>query len=138
MEKLCHIFSAVVHIFLTTCYNRAAQKVVEPSNLKTTLPGLHNFLNETAFLSLDLISGLISGLLYTGFFALCPAMFKMIANAGSQATSVQEAEKYALHYYWYFMLTTAFVFTVSSFYHMLLTKLYIILYIFRVLCKVYC
>eukprot|EP00956_Cyclotella_meneghiniana_P037563 scaffold140672_cov76-Cyclotella_meneghiniana.AAC.3 len=35
----------------------------------------------------------------------------MIANAGSQATSVQEAEKYALHYYWYFMLTTAFVFT---------------------------
>ena len=38
-------------------------------------------------------------------------MFKMIANAGSQATSVQEAEKYALHYYWYFMLTTAFVFT---------------------------
>lgn len=43
--------------------------------------------------------------------ALCPVMFKMIANAGSQATSVQEAEKYALHYYWYFMLTTAFVFT---------------------------
>ncbi len=35
----------------------------------------------------------------------------MIANAGSQATSVQEAEKYALQYYWYFMLVTAFVFT---------------------------
>jgi hypothetical protein len=41
-------------------------------------------------------------------------MFKMIANAGSRATSVQEAEKYALHYYWYFMLTTAFVFTVRA------------------------
>lgn len=86
---------------------------MEPANLRTTLPGLYDFFNETAFLSVDLVSGLISGLLYTTFFALCPVMFKMIANAGSQATSVQEAEKYALHYYWYFMLTTAFVFTVS-------------------------
>lgn len=38
-------------------------------------------------------------------------MFKAIANMGSQATSVQEAEKYSLKYFWYFMLVTAFVFT---------------------------
>lgn len=38
-------------------------------------------------------------------------MFKAIANSGSHATSVQEAEKYALKYYWYFMFVTAFVFT---------------------------
>jgi hypothetical protein len=38
-------------------------------------------------------------------------MFKAIANSGSHATSVQEAEKYALKYYWYFMLVTAFCFT---------------------------
>ena len=38
-------------------------------------------------------------------------MFKAIANSGSQATSVQEAEHYALQYFWYFMLLTAFVFT---------------------------
>lgn len=88
--------------------------MVEPSNLKTTLPGVYEFFNDTKFLSADLISGLVSGLLYTTFFALCPVMFKMIANAGSQATSVQEAEKYALSYYWYFMLITAFVFTVSE------------------------
>jgi hypothetical protein len=79
------------------------------------MPGLFEFFSNTAFLSVDLISGMISGLLYTTFFALCPVMFKMIANAGSRATSVQEAEKYALHYYWYFMLTTAFVFTVRAF-----------------------
>jgi urea transporter len=101
-----------IYIFYTIPIT-AAQKVVEPANLRTTLPAMFAFFNSTAFLSVDLVSGLISGLLYTAFFALCPVMFKMIANAGSRATSVQEAEKYALHYYWYFMLTTAFVFTVS-------------------------
>ena len=54
---------------------------------------------------------LLSALLYTSFFAVCPAMFRAISNSGSQATSFQEAEKCALQYYWYFMLVTAFVFT---------------------------
>ena len=57
------------------------------------------------------MSGLVSALLYTLFFALCPILFKGIANSGSRATSVQEAEQYALKYYWYFMLVTAFAFT---------------------------
>jgi len=58
-----------------------------------------------------MLSGLVSAFLYTCFFALCPVIFKAIANSGSRATSVQEAEKYALQYYWYFMIVTAFAFT---------------------------
>jgi len=99
-----------IYIFYTIPIT-AAKKVVEPSSLQRTLPGLYNWFNQTKYLSADILSGLVSALLYTTFFALCPVMFKMIANAGSQATSVQEAEKYALQYYWYFMLVTAFVFT---------------------------
>lgn len=101
---------ASIYVFYTIPIT-AAKQFVDPSSLSNTFPGFYNWLNSSKYLSADIVSGLVSALLYTTFFALCPVMFKMIANAGSQATSVQEAEKYALHYYWYFMLVTAFVFT---------------------------
>ena len=72
-----------IYIFYTIPIT-ATQKVVEPSNLQTTLPGLYDFFNESAFLSVDLISGMVSGLLYTTFFgkssfcALC--VVKILQN----------------------------------------------------------
>lgn len=96
----------LIYVFYTIPIT-AAQLLVAPE----TLPGLFEWMGRTSWLSAEILSGLISALLYTCFFALCPVLFRTIANSGSQATSVQEAEKYALQYYWYFMLVTAFVFT---------------------------
>ena len=101
---------AFIYIFYTIPIT-AAQSLVSPQKLEETLPDLYNWMSQTKYLSAEIMAGLVSALLYTAFFALCPIMFKGIANSGSQATSVQEAEKYALKYYWYFMLVTAFVFT---------------------------
>jgi len=99
-----------IYVFYTIPIT-TAQSLVAPQTLQKTLPGLQEWLNQSKYLSAEIMSGLVSALLYTAFFAICPVMFKAIANSGSQATSVQEAEKFALQYYWYFMLVTAFVFT---------------------------
>ena len=131
---------AFIYVFYTIPIT-AAKSLVSPQNLEQTLPELHNWMNSTEYINAEIMSGLVSALLCkalatqcflnlhcvltilvyfcsllhflsdTAFFALCPVIFKGIANSGSQATSVQEAEKYALKYYWYFMLVTAFVFT---------------------------
>jgi hypothetical protein len=101
-----------IYIFYTVPIT-TAQKLVEPASLQRTFPGLYNFLEENGngFFTANILSGLVGALLYTLFFALCPVLFKSIANSGSRATSVQEAEAYALKYYWFFMLVTAFVLT---------------------------
>eukprot|EP00985_Skeletonema_marinoi_P030547 scaffold32567_cov143-Skeletonema_marinoi.AAC.7 len=101
-----------IYIFYTVPIT-TAQKLVEPASLQKTFPALYDLLenNENAFLSANILSGLVGALLYTTFFALCPVLFKAIANSGSRATSVQEAEAYALKYYWWFMWVTAFVLT---------------------------
>lgn len=54
------------------------------------------------------LSGLLTGLLYTGFFSVCPFIFKALANFGSGATSQSGAEFRAIRYYWIFILVTAF------------------------------
>ena len=43
-----------------------------------------------------------------GFFALLPQIFKMLANFAGKATSIHEAERYALRLYWWFMLVFVF------------------------------
>jgi hypothetical protein len=55
-----------------------------------------------------ILSGFISGALYTIFFSVCPFIFKLFANYGSNATSIRQAEYRALRYYWFFILVTAF------------------------------
>ena len=52
-----------------------------------------------------------SGILYTIFFSVCPFIFKALANYGSGASSLQNAEYKALQYYWIFILVTAFAST---------------------------
>ena len=42
------------------------------------------------------------------FFAILPQIFKMLANFAGEATSIQEAERHALTYYWWFMLVFVF------------------------------
>ena len=101
---------AFIYVFYTIPIT-LAQSLVSPQKLQETVPAFYDWVNSTEWLSADIMSGLVSALLYTLFFALCPVMFKGIANSGSRATSVQEAERYALKYYWYFMLVTAFAFT---------------------------
>jgi len=100
---------AFIYIFYTIPIS-AAQSLVSPANLKEAMRPVYDWIDRSRF-SANILSGLVSALLYTCFFALCPVIFKAIANSGSRATSVQEAEKYALKYYWYFMLVTAFAFT---------------------------
>eukprot|EP00536_Pseudo-nitzschia_multiseries_P011223 jgi/Psemu1/289570/fgenesh1_pg.371_\ len=43
-----------------------------------------------------------------GFFAVLPQIFKMLANSDGKSTSIQEAERHALVYYWWFMLVFVF------------------------------
>jgi hypothetical protein len=59
-------------------------------------------------LEIESISGILSGLLYSLFFSICPLIFKAFANYGSGATSIRQAEYSALKYYWIFILVTAY------------------------------
>lgn len=68
------------------------------------------------------LSGILTGLLYTGFFSVCPFIFKSLANFGSGATSLRQAEFLAIRYYWIFILVTAF--TGSSMATMVTSGLY--------------
>jgi len=43
-----------------------------------------------------------------GFFGVLPQIFKMLANFAGEATSIYEAERHALTYYWWFMLVFVF------------------------------
>lgn len=47
-------------------------------------------------------------MVWTSFYAICPPMFKQIANFGSNATSAACAETSALRYFWWFMIVSAF------------------------------
>ena len=64
-----------------------------------------------SIVDLSEISGILTGLLYILFFTICPFIFKALANYGSGATSLRQAEFEAIRYYWYFMLVTSFATT---------------------------
>lgn len=68
------------------------------------------------------LSGILTGLLYTGFFSICPFIFKSLANFGSGASSMRQADFLAIRYYWIFILVTAF--TGSSMATMITSGLY--------------
>lgn len=64
------------------------------------VPGIEEY---AGFLSPWLNTGIM-----IGFFALLPQIFKMLANFSGGATSIQEAERFALTYYWWFMVIFVF------------------------------
>lgn len=75
-------------------------------NLNAVFPGLQDL--KDTYLTAELLSSLIVALLYAGFLAICPVLFKTIANFGSNANSTVEAEFSALKYFWWFMVVSAF------------------------------
>lgn len=83
-----------------------ATSVFNENRLTALFPSLKEF--EENFLFNNSISGIVQALLLTLFFSLAPQLFKMIANFGSNAHSVITAERDAMKYYWWFMVTTAF------------------------------
>jgi hypothetical protein len=91
---------------------RAASTALAPDNLAESFPALRG-LRENDFFR-NVLAGLLTGVLWTLFFSICPYIFKSIANFGSGATSVREAEFIATKYYWVFLLTTAFTGTSLS------------------------
>ena len=97
---------AFIYIFYTFPISAAAA-FADPSKLYELWPELEEIVNNNVLFK-QILSGIVPALLFTLFFALCPVMFKTIANFGSNATSVAVAEKAALRYYWWFMVCTAF------------------------------
>lgn len=78
--------------------------------LNTTPDKLQQSLSQFPFLAknanvLSLITKSLSMML---FFAVLPQFFKALSNFGSGATSIQEAERHALFYFWWFMVVFAF------------------------------
>jgi len=57
-----------------------------------------------SFITTEQLSGWMTSL----FLTAAPYLFKAIANFGSGATSLANAEHWTLHFYWYFMLTICF------------------------------
>ena len=70
----------------------AAQALVHPQRLKRVLPDIEKWQESSVFIA-NIFSGLIPALIYTAFFAVCPALFKVISNFGSNATSSVGAGK---------------------------------------------
>ena len=76
-----------------------ASNLLAPESLKRAFPNLDE---------ITTVSGILTGWLYTLFFTVCPYLFKALANYGSGATSLRDAERKAIRYYWFFILITAF------------------------------
>jgi Calcium-dependent channel, 7TM region, putative phosphate len=95
---------AAIYIFYTIPLTLAST-LVAPENLEAIMPEFFHWVNEWWVDFSAVVSGLMQSLIWTAFFASCPVIFKAIANFGSKATSVANAEFKALQYFWWFMLT---------------------------------
>jgi len=96
----------VVMILFSTCWTYPfflLSARTTPGHLRQVLKDIPNIEYYANFLSPWLNTAVM-----IGFFALLPQIFKMLANFAGQATSIQEAERYALTYYWWFMLIFVF------------------------------
>mmetsp|Transcript_52259 Transcript_52259/g.156840 ORF Transcript_52259/g.156840 Transcript_52259/m.156840 type:complete len:458 (-) Transcript_52259:772-2145(-) len=97
---------ATIYIFYLFPLSLAID-LADPQRMFGIFPGYNEFIKTNPGTQ-RLLAGLVPALLFTTFFALCPVMFKAISNFGSNATSVNYAERSALQYYWWFMVFTAF------------------------------
>lgn len=101
------VLLVLIYVFYTVPLTLASQ-LVNPESLSNIFPNATAFAEEKGIHITLLLSGLITALIWSGFFALCPVLFLSISNFGSMATSVANAEFKALQYYWWFMVVTAF------------------------------
>mmetsp|Transcript_1760 Transcript_1760/g.2442 ORF Transcript_1760/g.2442 Transcript_1760/m.2442 type:complete len:1420 (-) Transcript_1760:1101-5360(-) len=97
---------ATLYIFYTFPITLAAS-LADPEKLFEIVPSFKNMAEKSVLFN-KLLSGIVPALLYTLFFSLCPVIFKAISNFSSNSESQQVAEHYALKYYWWFMVVTAF------------------------------
>ena len=102
---------ALIYFFYTIPLTNA-QQLLSPETLGRVITDLDVWLRNS-FLKY-VFTGLIPALVWTAFFAICPPMFKSIANFGSNATSSPDAEGSALKYFWWFMVVSAFTGTSLS------------------------
>jgi hypothetical protein len=96
---------AVIYIFYIIPLTEV-QQLLSPDQLGRMLPDLNVWLENS--LLKYIFSGFIPAMVWTLFYAVCPPMFKAIANFGSNATSAAFAEGSAMRYFWWFMVVSAF------------------------------
>ena len=89
---------AIIYFF----YTRPLQSMED-----LVIPELESVREKNPLL-VNISLGIIPALIWTTFFAVLPALFKFISNFGSNATSSVKAENYALKYFWWFMVVSAF------------------------------
>jgi hypothetical protein len=97
---------AVIYIFYTIPLTEV-QQLLSPDQLGTILPDLDVW-PENSLLKY-IFSGSIPAMVWTLFYAVCPPMFKAIANFGSNTTSAAFAEGSAMRYFWWFMVVSSFL-----------------------------
>ena len=105
-KAIANIFLAIMFVGYSIPITFTAQ-LATIEKLTDIWPDLKAFVEKYPR-SRRILTGLVPALLFTVFFALCPVIFRAIANSGSNAVSVNRAEYCALKYYWWFMLFTAF------------------------------
>lgn len=94
-----------IYFFYTIPLTSAAA-YANSENLSSLFPGLRDF--KSSVFTADLLSALVGALIWAAFFAVCPIMFNTISNFGSNATSILEAEFWAMKAFWWFMVVSAF------------------------------
>ena len=100
---------AMMYIFYTIPLTYAASQV-DPETIAYYFPEHTKKINKLLGINIPtVVSGLASALIWSLFFMLIPQVFKLIAYFGSQATSLAQAERRALQYFWWFMVITAFM-----------------------------
>jgi len=80
-----------------------------PDNLVEIAPGMELWVKHD--FAKYIFSGFIPALVFSVLYGICPPMFKVIANLGSNATSAACAEGSAIRYFWWFMIVSAFTAT---------------------------
>jgi hypothetical protein len=103
---IARLLLATIYLFYSIPIS-IATSLADPTKLNEIIPKLDELRADSVFFN-ELLTGIVPALLYTLFFALCPILFKAIANFGSNSTSVYFAEHHALQYYWWFMVVIAF------------------------------
>ena len=89
-----------------------AVSLVDLTQLYGIWPTLKDVAKNNPFLN-RLISGFVPALLFTSFFATAPHIFRALANFGSNAISINQAEffamKVSLIFHFFGFMTTTFI-----------------------------
>ncbi|VEU35296.1 unnamed protein product [Pseudo-nitzschia multistriata] len=82
-------------------------QLLNPTLLAEVFPDVEVLQNPDTFF-FKALAGISTGYIYTLFFSILPQIFKLLAFSEGSSSSKPQAEEYAMRFYWYFMLVTAF------------------------------